>query len=619
MRSSITRIVATASLAAAGVLVAQPATAADEPASVVEDFAYPGADQILADHGIKVLKGDGQIRFVADCAAQANLFQVESLVGSTGKTYCFEVRGPRGFVTVDIPNVYLVRGAARSVVATATYEGQTETATVPPNTYVAIGGGQGTHTLVEVRATSDAALPAGESSPYPFVARIDTGGRACSGALVAKQWLVTTKTCFAADGNVPAGAPPRASTAVIGRPDLEKAGGEERTIVGLVPRADRDLVLAKLDRVVDTIAPIAVATSAPAAGAAVQVAGFGRTGTDWVGTKLRTQNLTAGAAEGATLALSGASTCKGDAGGPAFRVVDNKPQLLGISAASWQHGCVAVSETRDGATEVRTDDLASWIASSALPPCTIATIPQSGPNLGVLEYYLSDSPALSCPTRPVIAYGNTPMVPVVGDWDGDGLDTVSTYVPSSGTFLLSNNPATGQHQYLIRYGNANAQPLVGDWDGDGKDNIGVRMGNRFYLRTSPITSATETTISVAYGDAPDQPLIGDWDGDGKDNVGVYRGGNIRYYLRLGANTEATENTVVVPYGNANSVPLVGDWDGDGKDNIGVRMGSPFFFRTSPVTSATETTISVTYGTGVNEFAIVGDWDGDGIDTQGVVS
>jgi len=619
MRRTITRLVAVASLAIPGLLVAPPAMAADEPPSVVEDFAYPGAAQILAEHGIKVLKGDGRIRYVADCDAQANLFRVESLVGSTALTYCFEVRGPRGFVTVDIPNVYLVRGAAQTVVATATFEGQTEKATVPPNTYVAIGGGQGTHTLVELRATSTAALPAGEPSPHPFVARVDTGDRACSGALVAKQWLLTTKTCFAADGNVAAGAPPRATTAVLGRPDLEKAGGEERTVVSLVPRTDRDVVLAKLDRVVDTIAPIAVATAAPAAGATVQVAGFGRTGTEWVGTRLRTQGLTAGTVDGATLKLSGASTCKGDAGGPAFQVADGKPLLLGLSTASWQHGCFGVSESRDGAVAARTDDLASWIKSSALPPCTIATIPQSGSNLGILEFYLSDSPVLSCPTRPVISYGNVPMVPIVGDWDGDGLDTVSAYLPTSGTFLLSNNPITGQHQYSVRYGDPNAVPLVGDWDGDGKDNVGVRMGNRFYLRTSPITSATETTISVAYGDAPDKPIIGDWDGDGKDNVGIYRGAGFRFYLRTSANTNPAEVTTVVAYGNPNSTPLVGDWDNDGTDNIGVRMGNGFFFRMSPVTSATETTNSVTYGTGVNEYAIVGDWDGDGVDTQGVVS
>ncbi|MFB9876984.1 hypothetical protein ACFFMN_03480, partial [Planobispora siamensis] len=71
------------------------------------------------------------------------------------------------------------------------------------------------------------------------------------------------------------------------------------------------------------------------------------------------------------------------------------------------------------------------------------------------------------------------------------------------------------------------------------------------------------------------------------------------------------------YGNPNAVPFVGDWDGDGKDNVGVRMGLTFYQRTSPVTSATETTRPIPYGD-AGDLPLVGDWNGDGIDTQGIV-
>ncbi len=240
-------------------------------------------------------------------------------------------------------------------------------------------------------------------------------------------------------------------------------------------------------------------------------------------------------------------------------------------------------------------------------------------DLGVLDFLLSDSVASHVNTRPVIHYGNSPMVPIVGDWDGDGKDTVSAYDPTAGTFLISNNPETGQAQYVFRYGNPGAVPLVGDWDGDGKDNVGVQMGNGFYLRTSPVTSGVETTSLVRYGDAGDTPLIGDWDGDGKDNVGVYKPGLGRFFLRMSANTDPTETTIGVSYGNPGVTPLVGDWNGDGRDNIGVRMGNTFYFRTSEVTSSVETTVSIAYGNGSNEYPITGDWDGDGKDTQGIVA
>ena len=240
------------------------------------------------------------------------------------------------------------------------------------------------------------------------------------------------------------------------------------------------------------------------------------------------------------------------------------------------------------------------------------------PGLGVLDFYLYDDPQSHVNTRPVLHYGNSPMIPIVGDWDGDGTDTVSAYDPTTGRFYLSNDPATGTAQITLMYGNPGAQPLVGDWDGDGKDNIGVRMGNTFYLRTTPVDQPGETTATVAYGNPDDVPLIGDWDGDGKDNVGVYRPGSFRFYLRMNPTTGPGDTTRVVAYGNPNATPLVGDWDGDGTDNIGVRMGNVFSFRTSPVTADTETTTSVAYGNGTGEIPIVGDWNGDGTDTQGVV-
>ncbi|MBG0828704.1 VCBS repeat-containing protein [Planomonospora sp. ID67723] len=237
------------------------------------------------------------------------------------------------------------------------------------------------------------------------------------------------------------------------------------------------------------------------------------------------------------------------------------------------------------------------------------------PDLGVLNFHLSDSQTSNVETRPVINYGNSPMIPIRGDWDGDGKDTVSAYDPTSGRFYISNNPASGQHEYAFMYGNPNAVPLVGDWDGDGKDNVGVRMGITFYLRTSPVTSGTETTQSVAYGDGPMIPAVGDWDGDGKDTVSAYDPRSGRFYISN--NPASGQHEYAFMYGNPNAVPLVGDWDGDGKDNVGVRMGNTFYLRTSPVTTGTETTHAVAYGDGT-DLPITGDWDGDGKASQGVV-
>ncbi|WP_434094139.1 CHAP domain-containing protein [Nonomuraea wenchangensis] len=238
------------------------------------------------------------------------------------------------------------------------------------------------------------------------------------------------------------------------------------------------------------------------------------------------------------------------------------------------------------------------------------------PNLGVLEFYLSDSQSSSVATRPVIAFGNSPMVPIRGDWNGDGKDTVSAFDPTTGTFYISDTPESGQASYTFRYGDPGAVPFVGDWDGDGKDNVGVRMGLTFYMRTSPVTSGTETTTSVAYGDPGMLPVVGDWNGDGKDTVSAFNPATATFFISDTPQTGQASYTF--RYGDPGAVPLAGDWDGDGKDNVGVRMGNSFYLRTSPVTSGTETTTSVAYGDGGAELPITGDWDGDGKDSQGVV-
>ncbi|MFG1606549.1 VCBS repeat-containing protein [Actinoplanes sp. NPDC049265] len=237
------------------------------------------------------------------------------------------------------------------------------------------------------------------------------------------------------------------------------------------------------------------------------------------------------------------------------------------------------------------------------------------PNLGVFEFHLSDSLSSSTATRPAFAYGNSPMTPIRGDWNGDGSDTVSTFDKASAKFLISDDPTNGQAQRVVMFGNpGEGTPFVGDWNGDGKDNIGTRMGNTFFLRTTEVTDGAEAATSIAFGDATDQPIAGDWDGDGTDEIGVYRPSTGQFFLRA-----ADGSAVTVAYGDANAVPLVGDWNHDGKDNIGVRMGNTYFFRTSEITDPAEITSSVAYGNGDgNEIPLTGDWNGDGTDTQGIV-
>jgi hypothetical protein len=55
-------------------------------------------------------------------------------------------------------------------------------------------------------------------------------------------------------------------------------------------------------------------------------------------------------------------------------------------------------------------------------------------------------------------------VPVVGDWDSNGTDTIGIYVPNLAYWFLRNSNTTGTGQIFLVYGGINgAPPVVGRW------------------------------------------------------------------------------------------------------------------------------------------------------------
>ena len=57
-------------------------------------------------------------------------------------------------------------------------------------------------------------------------------------------------------------------------------------------------------------------------------------------------------------------------------------------------------------------------------------------------------------------------LPVVGDFDGDGDDTIGLYAPESGFFFLKNANEAGDGDLVFGYGPIGATPLLADWDGN---------------------------------------------------------------------------------------------------------------------------------------------------------
>ncbi|ATY16417.1 hypothetical protein CU254_16995 [Amycolatopsis sp. AA4] len=256
---------------------------------------------------------------------------------------------------------------------TLTNKGKSQTVPVGKDTWTKLGESadpdNGPATLVEIKTSGAAPAASGPVDAAPSTAKITVGqpgidGRSCTGVLIAAQWIATAARCFADDpAAVPAGAPAKKTTAVIGRPDLAQTDrGTVADVATLVPRPDRDLVLAKLSVPVNGITPVAVSSTAPVAGETLKVTGYGRTADTWVPTKAHSASYTAGSATDTSVDVTGpAGPCKGDAGGPVVRDNNGQPELVALASTSTQNGCFTAAQAAPGATLARIDNLGGWI------------------------------------------------------------------------------------------------------------------------------------------------------------------------------------------------------------------------------------------------------------------
>ncbi|WP_050769497.1 MSCRAMM family protein [Blastopirellula marina] len=124
----------------------------------------------------------------------------------------------------------------------------------------------------------------------------------------------------------------------------------------------------------------------------------------------------------------------------------------------------------------------------------------------------------------VFHFGTAGNFPIVGDWDGDGIQTIGVF--QDGEWRLDedgNGRWNDEVDSRVRYGKAGDVPVVGDWNGDGIDEIGVYRGGEWILDSDNNRHQDDTDKVFMLGDADDMPTVGDWDGDGYDEVGVYHG------------------------------------------------------------------------------------------------
>ncbi|GFE58598.1 multicopper oxidase domain-containing protein [Geobacter sp. AOG1] len=166
-------------------------------------------------------------------------------------------------------------------------------------------------------------------------------------------------------------------------------------------------------------------------------------------------------------------------------------------------------------------------------------------------------------------FGVTGSIPVSGNWSGLGSITrigvydpvtFKWYLDANGDGVWNNDP---MKDYLYTFGAPGVIPVTGDWNGDGRTKVGYYDPATFtwhldYDGDGVWNPAIDKLYT--FGFAGVKPVTGDWDGSGKTKIGVYDPSNSIWYMDTDGNgawnPPADTNAI---FGITGSTPVTGNW------------------------------------------------------------
>jgi Tol biopolymer transport system component len=231
----------------------------------------------------------------------------------------------------------------------------------------------------------------------------------------------------------------------------------------------------------------------------------------------------------------------------------------------------------DGANPINLTDHPAWDHQPAWQPLNPIPIGLVDPASG--QWHLRDVAGLVTSHY----FGTSGDHPFLGDWDCDGIATSGVYRASDATVYLRNSNTTGVADHWFHLDAAGAVPLSGDWNGDGCDTIAVFWRGLVLVDEvlPPVGGEFEEDRSYWFGLGSDAPFSGDFNGDGKDTIGLHREASGIVYLNDVAPIGSIATTdQLFWYGIAGDVVFSGDWVGLGTDTVASFRPDwgKFFFR-----------------------------------------
>ena len=157
-------------------------------------------------------------------------------------------------------------------------------------------------------------------------------------------------------------------------------------------------------------------------------------------------------------------------------------------------------------------------------------------------------------------FGNPGDMPIAGDFNGDGCSTVSVYRPGNQTFYIINelgddDTGLGAADASYVFGNPGDKPFVGDFDGDGIDTVGLHRESTGLVYFRNTHTQGNADVSFVFGNPGDRLVANDWNDDGNDSPGLFRPASTTVYLRF-TNTQGNADARFM-FGQSDWLPVTG--------------------------------------------------------------
>jgi RHS repeat-associated protein len=218
-------------------------------------------------------------------------------------------------------------------------------------------------------------------------------------------------------------------------------------------------------------------------------------------------------------------------------------------------------------------------------PCSVNCRANQKDTVGVYRngtFYLKLSNSAGAADITAVFGGAATDIPVAGDWNGDGVDTIGVYRGAEGKFYLSDSNTSPAANYTPLLGNPGDTPITGRWTPTTvKDGIGVfRSSNGIVFLLNGVGNGA-VDYSFVLGNPGDQPVAGNWTGSNADGIGVYRPTSSVYYLTDVITNGMPNIDRTFLYGNPNGgyKALAGNWTASPNGSgVGLFLNGVFYLK-----------------------------------------